>query len=386
MTDKVESVQWKPIYQSLDIIYKNLEDLEKGISPKACIKCADAEAVNLLNLLEANNVKRNAMISRIKELKKTDPRSITIEQVRASIAKNNMNTIGGFNARRETIAIRNTLQGVHYALEEGTQTVKEILPLIARVKESIKEFGEQIVSKVDTQLLDSYLKSAKEDSVEAASKFNNLSDAMQQAAKQIAVLQNADNVDKTVSRDIIHMTTVVQNNARDKSRMELAIKNAFSNDQNLTVVRGPIITDSRLEEMRLKNSNVEYDTVYFPGINFGTGFQQKEAVPRMYILREQLLVAIQVGEKPKFQFKLNKSVNKAHATEDAKFATLREDVVDMLASKLNQNLIDVTKEREGANYITSKSFPKVRFIWLVKKSVYDRLGQFTSGHQVGLPF
>ena len=44
------------------------------------------------------------------------------------------------------------------------------------------------------------------------------------------------------------------------------------------------------------------------------------------------------------------------------------------------------EQRVTGTYIVSQAFPGLRFLWLVRASVYKRIGPFSPGSQVGMPF
>lgn len=398
MTTQLAFTNWKHIYKSLSDIHTIVEQAERGYTPKASL----TEAVMRLNQLKADMSTKTSYKRKDRQVSnftthttedsiKVNPSYKKVEG--ATIDKVSIPNIGAFNTVRQFIIITNLIESIKYTLNEKEKNVKQLAPVFSKVKDAIKTLAQEVVSTVDNTIISNYV----ENSLVESSKVNEeelaeLPQPMQEMAKNIAKLQRNENEDKSTTRDIVSISQVVQNNNRDLAAMEKHIKNAMLGqaDETFTVVRGPVITDSKLDIKKLNDSNVIYDTVFYPGakraIGSSIGSSAKEPTPRMFIIRDQLLIAIMLDSEKRFQLKLNKTpFEKKVKKSDEEFARLRGDIVDVLSQKLSYSLVDITAQRNPP-YFTSPKFPRIRFVWIIRKSTYDRLGNFHVGTKTSLPF
>jgi hypothetical protein len=366
-TDGIFRANWKNLCESLTEISSKLHMPKDDYMP--------------ISKLSAARVQANSLLERI---------------VQQSIYR-----IGNINMKREITAVINRIDGIRNGLKEGELNTITIQPILSDTRAKIQGIYTEVASKVDRQLLNAHLSNYKKqqqnrenvEDIEASEKFNNFSDAMQQALEYMQKQgSGVVDIDKNQSRDIFHMTSIIEKNKKDLDEMKLKLKKAKLGEdkETFTALRGPVITSSNLSVHKLQSTDIDYDVVYFPGINFG--FKRKENVPRMYILRNQLLIAVMLNKKKKkgFTIKLdNVPLEKTEKKKDKRFSELREDIIKILQNRLNYDFVDVMSERGLSNdFLANHEFPKIRFIWIMKKSTYNHVGPFTTDEKstLGLPF
>lgn len=310
-----------------------------------------------------------------------------IEEHADVLKKQQLFTIGSVNLGKQFIFTINRLKGVIYGLRTGDMAPNKAMGTLLSTKQGLTIMVEEVRLKLDKQLLNKIVHDAKTEASDIDSEhYNNLTDAMQNVVRKLGKADSLSDIDKSSSRDVINISKIIQKNKTDLQSMKRTINAAKTNKsdhENFVFLKGPVLTGAKLDTIKLQRSGLDYDTVYFPGIHYN--FIRKEETPRQYILRDQILIAILIGQRQRFQLKLNKTpLEKKIKQDNQNYKEMSTDVVKLLEERLHYPLVHVGEER-GA-YITSKNFPGIRFMWLMKKTVYDKIGPFSSSNVLELPF
>src|SRR4051812_37982165 len=214
-TDGIFRANWKNLCESLTEISSKLHMPKDDYMP--------------ISKLSAARVQANSLLERI---------------VQQSIYR-----IGNINMKREITAVINRIDGIRNGLKEGELNTITIQPILSDTRAKIQGIYTEVASKVDRQLLNAHLSNYKKqqqnrenvEDIEASEKFNNFSDAMQQALEYMQKQgSGVVDIDKNQSRDIFHMTSIIEKNKKDLDEMKLKLKKAKLGEdkETFTALRG----------------------------------------------------------------------------------------------------------------------------------------------------
>jgi hypothetical protein len=297
------------------------------------------------------------------------------------IKSQTLNKVGSCDIHQAMLIIGNRIEGCSYGLKTGQLNSRTMQPVLASTQDVVENIMTEVSKKIDAVTFRTQIK-IKAESEEKEEReltkeevFRDFPSAMQ---NYLGKLQVKD-IDPKATRDLHNMTSIIGRNQQDLEKMKDNFS-VFGKDikDYYIIVHGPIITTANLQSRKLDDADIDYDTVYFPGIRFSA--KRAEINPRFYIFRNQLLIAIPTTakQKPKkFRFKLKEKFQNKVEDENKK-------VKELVSEILSQYKTYIVVGNEKGFY--SKSFPNIRFIWLMKKSQYNRIGSIDSNTENRLAF
>ena len=295
--------------------------------------------------------------------------------------------IGNINLKQQLTIVNNRIKGLHYGLKTKSLNKKSIQPTLASTNVIINKIIDEVSIKEDRKLIASHINKIKNNEISGSENFDSMPEAMQELLRKMEY-DRTNTIDKASSRDFLHVSGIMQRNQEEFVGMERAIKKAEldkNDDENFVLIKGPVLISANLNTQKLQNSGVQFDIVYFPGARGVPGMMKSEATTRMYILRDQILVVLLKEKKKKFQLKLNKKpFKKALKEDDDRYPRLNADLLEILHQKLNYPFVNIGSET--GKFIVNRKFPNARFMWVMKRDQYQKIGSFTVNDRIGLPF
>lgn len=170
----------------------------------------------------------------------------------------------------------------------------------------------------------------------------------------------------------------------DSANIRAGIQKANIQDSDepaIAFVKASVVvrTKPQLQEKDLRSANVNFETIRHGGVKYGgnsfMGQGKNEFVPSMYALLDQPIAIISNKQPAAAPAKKGKPGKQSSATD--MLDKLRGDALSILEIKSGNEYLDVLdKAGYGSKFLSSRSFPGVRFVWMLRKAVYNRIGPF----------
>jgi hypothetical protein len=356
-----------------------------------------------------------------------------LDAVMGRMKENNITRLGNSSVRSEVGFVLNAIVGIRHGLAEkeiSRAKIDTLLPGLANRLDTVcknmeeRVDGEKVaIARRRYEIKLKRLEEARRRALVAsatptkARKFMSMSEAMalvqdesQDNIRKLEAEAAAAVAPEPLADWVVREDSKIRDVAKGYPKELQAIKDAItksgiskSEEIRHVFVRGPIaiLTKPQLNEGKLRRANVDYQVMPFNSIVMGwrggmqgMGGGKREYIPHMFILMDQVLVAIgsktnrPAPPKPKSEkrglvLRSPPKPLKSQGNPDL----IREDISDIIQARTGTAYIDVVKETTGTSseYLRSKSLPGMRFVWLLKRSTYDKIGPF-SIESVGLPF